>query len=46
MEENKVSFDISKLNLSELIKLYEDINAFIEFLENKKIVEEVGEKDE
>lgn len=39
-EENKVNFDMSTLSLSELIKVYEDINNFIQFLDEKKIVEE------
>jgi hypothetical protein len=39
-EENKVNFDLSALNLSELIKVYEDINDFIQLLEGKKIVQE------
>lgn len=47
-EENKVNFDMSTLSLSELIKVYEDINNFIQFLDEKKIVEEekVDGKDE
>lgn len=39
-EENKVNFDISTLSLSELIKVYEDITDFLEFLDEKKIVPE------
>lgn len=39
-EENKVNFDMSALSLSELIKVYENINGFLQFLEEKKIVEE------
>ncbi len=39
-EETKVNFDLSVLSLSELIKLYEDIASFSQFLEEKKIVEE------
>lgn len=38
-EENKVNFDVSTLSLSELIKAYEDIKKFIDFLEEKKIVD-------
>ena len=47
-EENKVNFDMSTLSLSELIKVYEDINNFIQFLDEKKIVQEekVDEKNE
>lgn len=47
-EESKVNFDLSKLSLSELIKVYEDITNFLQFLDEKKIVEEekVEDKDE
>lgn len=47
-EENKVNFDLSTLSLSELIKVYDDITGFLQFLDDKKIVEEkkVGEQDE
>jgi hypothetical protein len=47
-EENKVNFDISTLSLSELIKVYEDITNFLQFLEDKKIVQEekVEEKND
>ena len=44
-KESKVSFDISKLSLTELIKVYQDINAFLDFLESKKIVEEGGKNE-
>lgn len=37
-EENKINYDMSTLTLSELIKIYEDITAFIAFLNDKKIV--------
>lgn len=39
-EEKKVNFDISTLSLSELIKVYEDITNFLDFLDEKKIVQE------
>lgn len=39
-EENKVSFDLSVLSLEELIKVYENINEFLEFLNDSKIAEE------
>jgi hypothetical protein len=39
-EENKVNFDLSTLSLSELIKVFEDINEFLQFLDEKKIVQE------
>jgi len=47
-EETKVNFDLSTLSLNELIKAYEDIVDFIQFLDEKKIVveEEVKERDE
>ena len=47
-EETKVNFDLSTLSLNELIKVYENIVDFIQFLDEKKIVveEEVEEKDE
>jgi hypothetical protein len=47
-EGNKVNFDLSNLSLSELIKVYEDINDFIIFLSDKKIVaeeEEIGKNE-
>ena len=37
-EENKINFDMSTLTLSELIKVYENITAFIAFLNEKRIV--------
>ena len=45
-EENKVNFDLSNLNLSELIKVYEDINDFLIFLSDKKIMSEEEENDQ
>ena len=39
-EEKKVNFDMSTLKLSELLRVYEDINGFLQFLGDKKIVEE------
>ena len=47
-EETKVNFDLSTLSLNELIKVYENIVDFIQFLDEKKIVveEEVEEKNE
>ncbi len=46
-KEKKVNFDMSLLSLSELIKLYEDIKGFLQFLDEKKIVveEEKGEDE-
>ena len=37
-EENKVDFDLSVLKLEELIKVYESIENFIKYLNDKKIV--------
>lgn len=46
-QESKVNFDLSTLSLSELIMVYENINNFLQFLEDKKIVtEEEAEEDE
>ncbi len=43
--ESKVNFDMSTLTLSELIKVYENVNNFLLFLNEKKIVqEEKGEE--
>lgn len=43
-EEKKVDFDLSKLKLDELIKVYGDIEQFLIFLESKKIDIEQKEK--
>lgn len=46
-EDNKVDFDLSKLTLQELVKVYENITEFLQFLDDTKIVqEEVEEEDE
>lgn len=37
-EENKVDFDLSVLKLEELIKVYDNIENFIKYLNDKKIV--------
>lgn len=39
-DENTVAFDLSTLNLQELIKVYEEISNFIQFLDESKIVQE------
>lgn len=44
-EENKVDFDLSVLKLEELIKVYENIENFIKYLKDKKIVIEEKAKD-
>ena len=36
-DENKVDFDLSTLSLEELIKVYESVDEFIEFLNDNKI---------
>ena len=36
-DENKVDFDLSKLTLEELIKVYEEISGFIKYTEETKI---------
>ena len=33
----KTNFDLSSLNLQELIEVYETINSFLDFLEESKI---------
>lgn len=43
-DENKVDFDLSTLSLEELIKVYESVDEFIEFLNDNKI--EIEEKSE
>lgn len=45
-EENKVNFDLSTLNLNELIKVYEDINGFLQLIDEKKIVQEEKVEDQ
>lgn len=44
-EENKVDFDLSVLKLEELIEVYDDINNFIKYLKDKKIIIEEKEKN-
>ena len=45
-EENKVDFDLSVLSFEELIKVYDNVNNFIKYLNDKKIIieEKVKEK--
>jgi hypothetical protein len=45
-KENKVNFDMSTLSLSELIKVYEDLIDFLQFLEDKKIIQEEKVEDQ
>lgn len=42
---DKVDFDMSVLTLSDLVKVYEDINNFMIFLDDKKIEDEKAEED-
>lgn len=47
-EENKVDFDLSVLSLEELIKVYENVDNFLKYLKDKKIIieEKVIDKNE
>ena len=45
MEKKKTNFDLSNLNLQELIKVYESISSFLAFLEENKLDEsEAGDE--
>lgn len=46
MEGNKVNFDVSKLSLEELIKVYENIEMFLKYLESSKIKDEERDKED
>ena len=43
-EEKKIDFNLSILKLDELIKVFDDVNNFIKYLNDKKIVIEEKEK--
>lgn len=47
-EEKKVDFNLSILKLDELIKVYDEVNNFIKYLNDKKIVieEKVNDANE
>ena len=45
-EENKINFDLSTLTLEELVEVYENIEIFLDYLEESKIEEEKGKEDE
>ncbi|MDD3187234.1 MAG: hypothetical protein PHD02_02025 [Bacilli bacterium] len=45
-EESKVNFDLSTLKLSELVNVYTEINEFVDFLNESKIVQEEDDADE
>ena len=44
-ENNKVDFDLSVLKFDELIKVYENVDNFIKFLKDKRIIIEEKVKD-
>ncbi len=44
-ENNKVDFDLSVLKFDELIKVYENVDNFIKFLKDKRIIIEEKAKD-
>lgn len=45
-KEEKINFDLSNLDLSELIQVYEKVNEFMSFLEENKIEMEEKEKED
>ncbi len=46
-EETKVDFDLSALTLEQLVEVYEDINVFIDYLNESKIeMEEKGSEED
>ena len=45
-EETKVDFDLSALTLEQLVEVYEDINVFIDYLNESKIETEEKESEE
>ena len=46
-EETKVAFDLSALTLEQLVEVYEDINVFIDYLNESKIeLEEKGSEED
>ena len=45
-EVNKVDFDLSTLTLQDLVKVYENITEFLQFLEESRIVTEEKAEDE
>ena len=46
IKDTKFDFDLSVLTLEELIRVYENVDEFITFLESKKIEIESKETDE
>ena len=45
-EEEKVGFDLSTLSLQELINVYKNINDFIQYLDDNKIIVEEKENED
>lgn len=46
-KEEKINFDLSNLDLKELVLVYNEINDFLNFLnENKIVIEEKEEKSD
>ena len=45
-EEKKVDFNLSVLDLKDLIKVYNEVDNFIKYMKDKKIVIEEKEKNE
>ena len=45
-EEKKVDFNLSVLELKDLIKVYNEVDNFIKYMKDKKIVIEEKEKNE
>ncbi|MDD6272013.1 MAG: hypothetical protein PUA90_00640 [bacterium] len=46
VKEEKVDFDLSNLELRELIQVYENISEFLNFLDENKIEIEEKEKED
>lgn len=46
MLNEKVDFDLSLLSLEELIEVFNNIDSFIQYLNDSKIVEEKEDKNE
>lgn len=45
-EDNKVDFDLSALTLEDLVKVYEEITEFLQFLSESKIIQEEKAEDD
>ena len=44
-EENKINFDLSTLTLEELVEVYDNIEIFLDYLEESKLETEEKEGD-